>query len=293
MKLAFVLLSVFAAAQAQFSIGAPPAGATLVPGSKTTVQVIVPIDTSAEAGEVEVSLVIGIVGCGTAACPAPTADLGEPVFIGKYQSQGTIGNTLNSFENITVTVPTDISGAASIQVQRVSLATPPGHSIPGIQYLSQKVNVGSGSGSSGSLNIHPNGDNSKCVGILGGVYADGSAVDIYDCNASASQKWQFNGNALQSVNPADGSQWCLDAGVQSTWADGLKMKVWQCFSDLPQQSWTPITSSGSIKLNAANFCLDLTNGVKTNQNVFKSGHVAQETPTKTGLSLLRKNQRLS
>ncbi|PPQ96016.1 hypothetical protein CVT26_016178 [Gymnopilus dilepis] len=270
MKSSFVLLSLFAAAYAQFSIGAPKAGDTIVPGSKTTVQVIVPIDTSAEAGEVEVGLVIGVVACGTAACPAPTADLGQPVFVGKYQSQGAIGNTLNSFQNISVTIPTGISGPASIQVQRVALLTPPGHSRPEIEYASVQVNAGSGGSSpSGSLNVHPNGDNSKCVGILGGTYANGSPVDIYDCNGSASQKWQFNGNALQSTNPADGSKWCLDAGVQSGWADGLKMKVWQCFSDLPQQTWTPITSSGAIKLTTANFCLDLTNGVKTNQNVLQ------------------------
>jgi len=74
---------------------------------------------------VEVSLVIGIVGCGSSACPSPSADLGEILFIGKYQSQGVIGNTLNSFENFTFVVPSDISGQASIQVQRVSLLTPP------------------------------------------------------------------------------------------------------------------------------------------------------------------------
>ena len=73
----------------------------------------------------EVGLVIGVVACGTAACPAPTADLGQPVFVGKYQSQGAIGNTLNSFQNISVTIPTGISGPASIQVQRVALLTPP------------------------------------------------------------------------------------------------------------------------------------------------------------------------
>ena len=73
----------------------------------------------------EVSLVIGIVACGSSGCPAPSADLGEILFIGKYQSQGVIGNTLNSFENFTFVVPSDISGQASIQVQHVFLLTPP------------------------------------------------------------------------------------------------------------------------------------------------------------------------
>ena len=145
-----------------------------------------------EAGQEEVSLVIGIVACGSS-CPAASADLGEILFIGKYQSQGTIGNTLNTFENFSFVVPSDISGSASIQAQHVFVNTPPvslffelsicvidsakGHAIPTVDYESVAVQVSSGS--SKSLNIHPNGVNTKCVGILGGTYADGTAVDMY------------------------------------------------------------------------------------------------------------------
>jgi hypothetical protein len=268
MKFLFILASLFAAAQAQFSIGAPELGDTLVPGQNVTVQIIVPIDTSEEAGEEEVSLVIGLVPCGTSACPSPEANLGEILFIGKYQSQNEIGNTLNSFENFTFVVPSDISGAAAIQVQHNFLTTLPGpESVPGVQYVAVTVHVGA-AGSSG-LNIHPNGDNIKCVGILGGTYADGTAVDLYDCDNTDTQNWEWNGDALMSVNPVDGSQWCLDAGVESQWADGVKMKIWQCFSDLPQQTWTPVTTSGTIQLPSGNFCLDLTNGDLTNQNVLQ------------------------
>lgn len=80
---------------------------------------------SAEAGEEEVSLVIGIVPCPASGCPAPSANLGEILFIGQYKSQGQIGNTLNTFENFTFVVPSDISGAASIQVQHATLTTLP------------------------------------------------------------------------------------------------------------------------------------------------------------------------
>jgi len=224
----------------------------------------VPIDTSAFAGQEEISLIIGIVAC-PSGCPAPSADLGEVLFVGKYQSQGTIGNTLNSFQNFSLTVPSDISGPASIQIQHNFLLTPPQHALPNVEYNSLPIQIGSGSSSS-SLNIHPNGDNTKCVDIVGGVFADGTAVDIYDCNGTNAQKWKFNGNALTSVNPADGSQWCLDAGAQTSWTTGVHMKIWQCFSNLPQQAWTPVTTSGNIQLTAANLCLDLTNGAKTNGN---------------------------
>ena len=52
-------------------------------------------------------------------------------------------------------------------------------------------------------------------------------------------------------------------------ADGVKMKIWQCFANLPQQTWTPVTTSGTIQLTTANFCLDLTDGNKANQNVLQ------------------------
>jgi hypothetical protein len=47
------------------------------------------------------------------------------------------------------------------------------------------------------------------------------------------------------------------------------MKIWQCFANLLQQTWTPDTTSGNIKLTTANFCLDLTNGSKANRNVLQ------------------------
>jgi len=266
MKLFVVLASLFAAAQAQF-FGAPAPGATIHAGQNVMVQVIVPVDTSVEAGQEEISLVIGIVACGSSGCPKASADLGEILFIGKFESQGLIGNTLNQFENFNFVVPSDISGPASIQAQHVFINTPPGHAIPTVEYESLAVQVSSGS--SASLNIHPNGNNAKCVGILGGTYADGTPVDIFDCNGSNTQKWQWNGNAMTSINPVDSSQWCLDAGVNTQWANGVKMKIWQCFSGLPQQTWTPVTTSGTIKLTTANFCLDLTNGITTNQNILQ------------------------
>lgn len=45
MKFLLVLVSLFAAVQAQFSFGAPPPGSTIRAGQPVTVQIIVPIDT--------------------------------------------------------------------------------------------------------------------------------------------------------------------------------------------------------------------------------------------------------
>ena len=270
----------------------------------------------------EVSLVIGIIGCGSSACPAPSADLGEVLFIGKYQSQGVIGNTLNSFENFTFVVPSDISGNASIQVQHNFLLTPPvsvfyklsnGYSLV-LQRMKRSLTSSTSASQLRSIlwaprlpftistlmAITPNAwiflaEPTQmahlliCTLLIRFYCTWIDALSSYDCNQSNSQKWLFNGNALTSVNPADGSQWCLDAGVSSqciylspvhfllesnfdqilTGANGVPMKIWQCFSNLAQQTWTPITTTGTIQLTTANFCLDLTNGNTTNQNVLQ------------------------
>ena len=111
-------------------------------------------------------------------------------------------------------------------------------------------------------------------------------MSSFDCSGFLSQEWRWNGGALTSINPLDNSQWCLDAGVSSqckyiflrfmfihtytlTGANGVQMKIYQCFSGLPQQTWTPDIKSGTIKLTTANFCLDLTNGNTTNGNVLQ------------------------
>ena len=61
--------------------------------------------------ETEVSLVIGIVPCAKACCPAPSTDLGKILFVGKYEPQGITGGPINMFENFTFVVPSDICAA--------------------------------------------------------------------------------------------------------------------------------------------------------------------------------------
>lgn len=79
-------------------------------------------------------------------------------------------------------------------------------------------------------NVHPVSNGNKCVGIVGGVYANGTQVDMYvfssyvmtranwisyDCNGSASQQWQWDGvneTSLTSYDSATGARYCLDAG---------------------------------------------------------------------------------
>lgn len=43
-----------------------------------------------------------------------------------------------------------------------------------MQYTSVPVNIGTT-----AVNIHPTSNAAKCVGIKGGIYANGTAVDVY------------------------------------------------------------------------------------------------------------------
>ncbi|RSH95557.1 hypothetical protein EHS25_000649 [Saitozyma podzolica] len=61
-----------------------------------------------------------------------------------------------------------------------------------------------------------------------------------------------------------GTNFCLDATQQNP-PNGIKMKIWECFVDLPQQDWF-YTDDNRIALTNQGECLDLTNGNLTNFN---------------------------
>ncbi|KAJ7149426.1 ricin B lectin domain-containing protein [Mycena crocata] len=130
--------------------------------------------------------------------------------------------------------------------------------------------------------IHPNGDTAKCVGVLGGAFVQGAIVDIYDCNGSATQKWY--GSSPRLTNPADGSEWALDTDGSLGDPDfhltnGVKVVINHSGDGgedgSPTQSWNGRDSPSvpAIRLNASEdtkfYCLDLTDGNKTNQNALQ------------------------
>ncbi|RDB27209.1 Endo-1,4-beta-xylanase A [Hypsizygus marmoreus] len=109
--------------------------------------------------------------------------------------------------------------------------------------------------------LHPNGRNNKCLDVRGAVYANGTPVQIYDCNGTGAQQWIFN-RANTKVRVAN-RNFCLDAGT--TPASGVGMKIWTCYDNLPAQAWY-YTNDNRIAVTGKGQCLDLTNGVLTNGN---------------------------
>jgi chitinase len=63
--------------------------------------------------------------------------------------------------------------------------------------------------------------------------ANGTQVQLYDCNGTGAQKWQA-GSGGTLVNPASGK--CLDATGPSS-ANGTRLQIWTCTGAANQQ-WT-------------------------------------------------------
>lgn len=101
--------------------------------------------------------------------------------------------------------------------------------------------------------------NSKCVDVRGGSTnrANGTAVQIHDCNGTVAQRWTFADD--ESVRFGDR---CLDVAVPAN-ASGSKTQIWEC-TGRSNQRWQ---LDGLVLRNlAGNKCLDLTNGSASNGN---------------------------
>ncbi|KAF9475158.1 hypothetical protein BDN70DRAFT_841310 [Pholiota conissans] len=111
------------------------------------------------------------------------------------------------------------------------------------------------------IEIHPGSSVTKCLDVRGANFANGTPVQIYDCNGTKAQKW-FVIRGSTKVQLA-GTNFCLDAG--SSPASGVGLKIWQCYNNLAAQQWF-YTDDNRIDLEGQGQCMDLTNGVLTNSN---------------------------
>ncbi|MEW1859651.1 MULTISPECIES: ricin-type beta-trefoil lectin domain protein [unclassified Streptomyces] len=108
---------------------------------------------------------------------------------------------------------------------------------------------GSGGGTSPGHTGAITGYGGKCADVAGGSSANGTAVQLYDCNGSAAQQWTASGNTLQALGK------CLDVTSAGT-ADGSQTQLYDCNGTAAQQ-WTrgpdnELVNTGSGK------CLDAT-----------------------------------
>ncbi|KAH6885095.1 carbohydrate-binding module family 13 protein [Coprinopsis sp. MPI-PUGE-AT-0042] len=109
-----------------------------------------------------------------------------------------------------------------------------------------------------ALVIHPGGGKAipgQCLDVRGAVFANGTPVQIYDCNGTPAQNWTIN-HGPTKIQLA-GTSFCMDAG--SSPGNGVGLKIWQCYDGLPAQQWF-VTDDYRIALEGQGLCLDRPDG---------------------------------
>ncbi|MET8637978.1 RICIN domain-containing protein [Streptomyces sp. NPDC004096] len=96
----------------------------------------------------------------------------------------------------------------------------------------------------------------KCVDVAGANPANGTPVQLYDCNGTAAQKWTVGSDGTVRALGK-----CLDVVGNGT-ADGSKVQLWDCTGG-PNQKWT-VSGARDIVNPQANKCLDVTDNNSAN-----------------------------
>ncbi|WP_432188820.1 lectin [Streptomyces sp. Tue6028] len=117
------------------------------------------------------------------------------------------------------------------------------------QLVVDEVKVTTGDSPGGGTGAPIRGLAGKCVDVAGANSANGTAVQLYDCNGTAAQKWTVSSDGtLRALGK------CLDVTGNGT-ADGTTVQLWDCTGG-PNQKWT-VTGAHDIVNPQADKCLDV------------------------------------
>jgi len=115
-----------------------------------------------------------------------------------------------------------------------------------------RVTTDGGGGGGGQIT----GLGGKCVDVAAANTANGTPVQLYDCNGTAAQQWSVNADgSIRALGK------CLDVTSGAT-TDGAKVQLWDC-NGTGAQRWT-VTGARDIVNIAANKCLDATDNSAAN-----------------------------
>ncbi|MFE1313197.1 ricin-type beta-trefoil lectin domain protein [Streptomyces sp. NPDC058755] len=90
----------------------------------------------------------------------------------------------------------------------------------------------------------------KCVDVAGANSANGTPVQLYDCNGTGAQQWTVGSDGtIRALGK------CLDVTGNGT-ADGSTVQLWDCTGG-PNQKWA-VSAAHDIVNPQANKCLDVT-----------------------------------
>ncbi|MGX1133366.1 glucosylceramidase [Streptomyces glaucescens] len=97
----------------------------------------------------------------------------------------------------------------------------------------------------------------KCLDVAGGSAANGTPVQLHDCNGTAAQQWTVRADgSVQALGK------CLDVTAGST-ADGAKVQLYDC-NGTGAQRWSYDAATGDVVNLAADKCLDVTDQSSAN-----------------------------
>ncbi|MEU9144613.1 family 16 glycosylhydrolase [Streptomyces sp. NPDC048349] len=116
-----------------------------------------------------------------------------------------------------------------------------------------RVTTGGGQPGGGGPITGPGG---KCVDVAGANSANGTPVQLYDCNATAAQQWTLGADGTVRALGK-----CLDVASGGT-ADGTPVQLYDC-NGTPAQQWA-VPAARDIVNPQANKCLDATGNSTAN-----------------------------
>jgi beta-glucanase (GH16 family) len=115
-----------------------------------------------------------------------------------------------------------------------------------------RVTTDGGGGTGGSIT----GLGGKCLDVAAANPANGTPVQLYDCNGSAAQQWSRGANdSLRALGK------CLDVKDNST-ANGAQLQLWDC-AGTGNQRWA-VSGANDVVNIQADKCMDVTGGAATN-----------------------------
>ncbi|MFD5116157.1 ricin-type beta-trefoil lectin domain protein [Streptomyces sp. NPDC058220] len=96
----------------------------------------------------------------------------------------------------------------------------------------------------------------KCVDVAAASSANGTPVQLYDCNGSAAQQWDVaSDGSIRALGK------CLDVKDNST-ANGAQLQIWDCTGSANQR-WS-VSAARDIVNTQANKCVDVTGNSSAN-----------------------------
>ncbi|WP_284742910.1 ricin-type beta-trefoil lectin domain protein [Amycolatopsis sp. RTGN1] len=129
--------------------------------------------------------------------------------------------------------------------------TLPGHTSATFTWAGNQGS-GGGTGKTGPIT----GLGGKCVDVAGASSANGTAVQLYDCNGSTAQQWTVGTDGtIRALGK------CLDVTGQST-ADGAQLQLWDC-GGTANQRWAA-TAAKDLVGSASNKCVDASGNSSAN-----------------------------